>query len=375
MSVQANHLYVHVPFCTRRCVYCDFSIAVRSRVPVDEYLQALESEWRARHSESRFDLETLYFGGGTPSKLGGAGVQRLADTVLGGAHATLRSDAEVTLEANPEDVSAEAVKAWKSAGVNRVSLGVQSFDDAVLMWMRRTHDGKTAHRAVRVLREGGIANISIDLIFAVPSTVPRAWEKDLETALELDLPHVSVYGLTIEPHTPLGRWVARRDVAEAADEIFEVEFLQAHHAFTGQAYDHYEVSNYGKRDLHSRHNWAYWRRKPYGGLGPSAHEFDGAERRWNTSAYTEWLNRMSRGQDPTQGKEELDTEQKTAEEVYLSLRTSMGVQASGLEGQLVNRLVSAGWAELSSDSTLKLTSSGWLRLDSIASDLTLLRSR
>ena len=340
---------------------------------MDEYLQGLEGEWVARHSRSTFDLETLYFGGGTPSKLGGQGVQRMMDIVK--RRATIRPDAEVTLEANPEDVTREAVSAWKAAGVNRISLGVQSFDDAVLTWMHRTHDAQTAHRAVQVLREGGIANISIDLIFAVPSSVPRGWSRDLETALQLDLPHVSVYGLTVESDTPLGRWVARREVAEAADETFEVEFLRAHHVLTSAGYDHYEVSNYGKPQQYSRHNWAYWTRKPYGGLGPSAHEFDGSGRRWNTSAYAEWLNRMSRGEDPTQEREELDTEQTTAEEVYLSLRTSMGAATSAVERELVDRLVTAGWAALSSDSTLRLTSSGWLRLDSIANDLTLLRSR
>ena len=211
-GVRANHLYVHVPFCARRCVYCDFSIAVRSLVPVDEYLVALGREWSTRHRESEFELETLYFGGGTPSKLGGEGVSRLLDQMR--RHVTLREDAEITLEANPEDVSAEAVRAWQRSGINRVSLGVQSFDDAVLAWMHRTHDAKTARQAVEVLREGGMDNLSVDLIFAVPASIDRSWERDLETALEFDLPHLSVYGLTVEPRTPLGRWVARKDVSE-----------------------------------------------------------------------------------------------------------------------------------------------------------------
>src|SRR5688572_24211115 len=137
-AVKAEHLYVHVPFCARRCVYCDFSIAVRSHVPVAEYLTALEREWLVRHRDSQFVLETLYFGGGTPSKLGGDGVAALLDLVRG--HATVKDDAEITLEANPEDVSAESVRIWKAAGVNRVSLGVQSFDEATLAWMHRTHD-------------------------------------------------------------------------------------------------------------------------------------------------------------------------------------------------------------------------------------------
>jgi oxygen-independent coproporphyrinogen III oxidase len=372
-GVRAKHLYIHVPFCARRCVYCDFSIAVRSRVPVDEYLAALEREWRTRHAESEFELETLYFGGGTPSKLGGDGVRRLMDAVR--RHATLRATAEITLEANPEDVLPDSVRAWRDAGINRVSLGVQSFDDAVLGWMHRTHDATTARRAVDVLREGGIENVSIDLIFAAPSSVDRRWNRDLETALGLGLPHLSVYGLTVEPHTPLGRWVARSDVTEAPEERFEEEFLRAHEMLTDAGYEHYEVSNYGKTGRHSTHNWAYWNRRPYGGLGPSAHEFDGRERRWNASAYTDWVARLDRSEDPAEGREELDEEQAMAEDVYLKLRTRSGIAVSEIEHERVERLVSAGWAALEGDSRLRLTSAGWLRLDSIASDLTLLRSR
>ena len=372
-GVRANHLYVHVPFCARRCVYCDFSIAVRSHVPVDEYLVALDREWSTRHRESEFELETLYVGGGTPSKLGGEGVSRLLDQMR--RHVTLREDAEITLEANPEDVSPDVVRAWQRSGVNRVSLGVQSFDDGVLAWMHRTHDSKKARQAVEVLREGGIANLSVDLIFAAPASIERSWERDLETALQLDLPHLSVYGLTVEPHTPLGRWVARKDVSEAGEETFEMEYLLAHRTLTAAGYEHYEVSNYGRPDWHSRHNWAYWNRSAYGGVGPSAHEFDGDARRWNASAYTEWLARVARGEDPREGREKLNESQRLAERVYLDLRTSTGLCITDVEEDEVTRLLEAGWAALTGDSTLRLTGPGWLRLDSIANSLTPLRSR
>ena len=373
LGVRAKHLYIHVPFCARRCVYCDFSIAVRHTVPVDEYLAALDHEWRTRHAASVFDLETLYLGGGTPSKLGADGVRRLMDGVR--RHATLDTTAEITLEANPEDVSLESVRAWCDAGVNRVSLGVQSFDDAVLGWMHRTHDAHTARRAVHVLRDGGIENVSIDLIFAAPASLGRSWNRDLQLALALELPHLSVYGLTVEPHTPLGRWVARSDVAEAPEESFEAEFLCAHEMLTSTGFEHYEVSNYGMPGAHSRHNWAYWNRQPYGGFGPSAHEFDGRERRWNASAYADWVSRVRRDEDPTEGREELDEGQAMAEDVYLKLRTRTGIAVSEIERERVEPLVNAGWAALEGDSRIRLTPSGWLRLDSIAGDLTLLRSR
>jgi oxygen-independent coproporphyrinogen-3 oxidase len=371
LSVRANHLYVHVPFCARRCVYCDFSIAVRARVPVREYVDALERELTLRHAESELQLNTLYFGGGTPSKLGGEGVIRVMDAVR--RRATLRPDAEVTLEANPEDVDQESVRAWRDAGINRLSLGVQSFDDRVLTWMHRTHDAGTARRAVQVLRDGGIANISIDLIFATPSVVGRSWRSDLDATLALELPHVSVYGLTIEPRTPLGRWVARDDVREEPEETFEREFLETHRAFAEAGLEHYEVSNYGKPGMHSRHNWAYWRRAAYVGIGPSAHEFDGRVRRWNVEPYAGWQAMLARGESPNEGTEELTEVQSSHESAYLGLRTTAGTRIAG-DASAADRWVRAGWATLD-DSVMRLTPEGWLRLDSIVNDLTTLRSR
>ena len=368
-----EHLYVHVPFCARRCVYCDFSIAVRPDVPVGDYVDALGSELLGRHADSQLDLETLYLGGGTPSKLGGEGIARAIDAVRSGAH--IRKEAEVTIEANPEDVTRTNVTAWRAAGVNRVSLGVQSFQDPVLRWMHRTHDAAAARRAINVLREGGIPNMSIDLIFAAPTALQRDWRMDLDTALELDLPHVSLYGLTVEPHTPLGRWVARRDAHEAPEENYESEFLEADRVLTGGGYEHYEVSNYAKPGSHSRHNWAYWNRVPYAGLGPSSHEFDGARRRWNRSAYTAWLGDVTAGRDPIEGSEVLSAEQSEAEALYLGLRTAAGVVVEEPTPGALRRWLDSGWGTLAEDSRLRLRGSGWLRLDSIAADLTALRSR
>jgi len=371
--VRFEHLYVHVPFCARRCVYCDFSIAVRSVVPATEYVSGIAAELRARHSANQLDLATLYFGGGTPSKLGGDGVSRLIQSIAQKAH--IRKDAEVTLETNPEDVSAANVRDWKAAGVNRVSLGVQSFDDKVLRWMHRTHDATTAKQAVQVLREGGLSNVSIDLIFATPESLERDWRSDLDSALSLGLPHVSLYGLTVESQTPLGRWVARKTADEAPEESFESQFMEADRLLTSAGYDHYEVSNYGRPGFHSRHNWAYWQRKPYAGLGPSAHEFDGGVRRWNTEAYTGWLTSIEEGRDPVEGSEVLSVEQADQETTYLGLRTSNGVPVDTPLPEQLSRWLDAGWGTVTSDSRLRLKGSGWLRLDSIASDLTVFRSR
>ena len=373
----ARHLYVHVPFCTRRCSYCDFAIAVRARVPVDEYVAALGAELELRLGGApapalRPVLDTLYLGGGTPSRLGGEGVAgAIAQIDRWFARAP---DAEVTIEANPDDVSGESVAMWRAAGVNRLSLGGQTFDPAALAWMRRTHDGGQTSRAVRAARAGGIDDISLDLIFALPSSVPRDWPADVAQALALEPTHLSLYGLTVEPGTPLGRWTARGEVAEAHEDRYAEEFLHAHSALAAAGFEHYEVSNFARPGHRARHNSAYWSGAPYLGLGPAAHGFDGRERRWNVSAYASWLRTLSLGVDPVEGSEALDADMQGAEAVYLGLRTSDGLALAPEEGSRASRWVEAGWAEQVED-RLRLTAPGWLRLDALAADLTLARSR
>jgi len=365
---------VHVPFCARRCTYCDFSIAVRRVVPVDEYVAALKRELEIRFPETAdAPVETLYFGGGTPSRLGGEGVASLIAMLR--QRLRLVDDAEVTLETNPEDVNADAIARWRDAGVNRLSLGGQSFDERVLEWMHRSHDAAAIGRAVDVARAGGIENISLDLIFALPEGVERSWTTDVARALELEASHLSLYGLTIEPHTPMGRWKARGELLETTDERYESEFLYAHDALTAAGFDHYEVSNFGRPGFHSRHNSAYWSGSPYAGLGPSAHEFDGAVRRWNVSAYADWLRHLHDSVDPVAESESLTDGNRLAEDVYLGLRTRRGITVAGPEIARVEAWLEAGWATRTSADRLQLTPLGWLRLDALAADLTLVRSR
>jgi putative oxygen-independent coproporphyrinogen III oxidase len=375
--VHPRHLYFHVPFCSRRCAYCDFSIAVRANVPVDAYIDGVDRELALRFdaasdSDRRWTLDTLYFGGGTPSRLGGAGVAKLVGTVR--SRLDLAPGAEVTLEANPEDVTAEAAAMWRGAGVNRLSIGAQSFDDAVLRWMHRTHDAAAIPRAVEHARRAGFDDYSLDLIFALPSVVERDWERDVASALSLEPAHLSLYGLTVEAHTPLGRWRARGELAEAPDERYEREFLYAHAALTSAGLEHYEVSNFGRPARHSRHNGAYWSGVSYGGLGPSAHGFDGNARRWNVGPYVEWLRRVAAGEDPVEGSEWLDAGNRAAETVYLGLRRAGGLCLESDEVEHVAPWISAGWATLGDDNRLGLTALGWLRLDALAADLTTVRS-
>ena len=366
-----EHAYVHVPFCARRCSYCDFSIAVRREVPWREYVDGVRKELVLQLPEGGATLRTLYFGGGTPSRLGVEGVQALMATMR--EFATWDDTAEVTLEANPEDISVQSVAQWRAAGINRLSIGVQSFQDEVLRWMHRVHDADAARQAVAAAREGGIDDHSIDLIFATPEGVERSWTQDLEQAIALGANHVSLYGLTIEPHTPLGRWSARGAVREADEERYEREFLEAHTRLREAGYEHYEVSNYARPGSRARHNSAYWRGVPYLGVGPSAHGFDGVRRRWNEAAYTAWLRSVGAGRDPMAGAEVLTPENRVAETVYLGMRTSDGLRIDPHEQAHVARWIEAGWANLQHGDHLVCTPSGWLRLDALAADLTAFR--
>ncbi len=339
-----------------------------------DFIDAIQAEVVTRlNSAPLAPLTTIYLGGGTPSKLGGDGIVRLFDTIRATAGVIVSDDAELTIEANPEDVSEVSVAAWVSAGVNRLSLGSQSFDPKVLAWMHRGHGPEAVGQAVEIARAGGIDDISVDLIFALPDTLDRDWERDLAYALELGPDHVSLYGLTVEPHTPLGRWTARGEVDEAPEERYADEFLTAHRTLVAAGFEHYEVSNYGRPGRHSRHNSAYWRHVPYLGVGPSAHSYDGAGRRWNEREYEAWRRRAMAGEDPVSGHETLTAANIAAEQVYLGLRTSGGLDLSGGEFETATPWIDAGWAELTG-TRLRLTPDGWLRLDSIAAILTSSRS-
>lgn len=419
-----RHLYVHVPFCARRCAYCDFSIAVRRTTPVDEYLGALSTELamvargQGLVEPSQWPLDTVYLGGGTPSQLGHA-LPRVLDLVRDVA--TIAPGAEVTIEANPEDVTPDCAAAWRGAGVNRISLGSQSFDPAVLSWMHRVHSAEQIPRAAEIARAAGFDNISLDLIFALPKSLNRDWKRDLESAVALDPAHISLYGLTIEPRTPLARWRDRGDVREAGDDFYADEFLFAHDTLAAAGYDHYEVSNFSKPGLHSRHNSAYWSGAAYAGIGPSAHSFDGSRRWWNVAPYAEWVERLRDGSSPIAEVEVLDEENLSNEQVYLGLRTQHGVRVAGDELVELQPWAERGWAAFSQPAAanqvsqaapewgapqervsrrrsssgashpgaapapiashttderqLRLTPSGWLLLDELATNLTCIRSR
>jgi oxygen-independent coproporphyrinogen-3 oxidase len=347
-------------------VYCDFAIAVRREVPVDEFLESLRREVESKGVE-RQQLDSVYLGGGTPSRLGAQGIARTIDLVRD--YFDLSQDTEVTIEVNPDDVDSEQAIAWRAAGVNRISLGIQSFDDSVLAWMHRIHDASSAVNAFATLRESGFDNISVDLIFALPHSLSRSWKSDLAKAIELGPDHISLYGLTIEQSTPLGRWRDRGSVVAADEETYAAEFLMADRMMSDAGFDHYEVSNFGKPLRRSRHNSAYWSGAPYLGVGPSAHSYDGAVRSWNVPQYTDWVRKLSRGESVVVDCEHLTDQNRIAEKVYLGLRTDSGLVVSDSDKASLDRWKDEGWASIEGN-RVRLTSEGWLRLDSLASALT-----
>jgi oxygen-independent coproporphyrinogen-3 oxidase len=280
-------------------------------------LEALEREVAAVDPDSVGPFDTLYLGGGTPSVLAPKELGALMEAALS---LPLVSDgAEVTLEANPDDVTADLLECWRDQGVNRLSLGVQSFDDDALRQLGRRHDGRQALAACELARAAGFSDVGLDLIFGRPGQSLPAWRADLEQAAALEPEHLSCYQLTFELGTPFGRRLRRGDLTEPDEETGRAMFLLTHRFLTARGYEHYEISNYGRPGFRSRHNQKYWSHTPYLGLGPSAHSHAGNRRSWNPSGLTDYVA----GVQPQ--AEWLSEEQLRLETLMLGLRTSDGV--------------------------------------------------
>ncbi len=363
------HVYFHVPFCARRCSYCDFAIAVRRNIPSGDYVDTVLREWTSWLEQPVWapapQIDTIYFGGGTPSRLAPAAIATLLDRIR--TDRTVVAGAEVTLEANPDDVTTEAARVWRAAGVTRLSLGAQSFSAEALGWMHRTHDAAAISRAVDLARDAGLT-LSLDLIFALPADVPRNWEDDLDRALALTTEHVSLYGLTTEPGTPLARWTARGEAHPADEGRYAAEYLLAHERLEASGFEHYEVSNAARPGHRARHNSGYWRRAPYIGLGPSAHSGFGDRRQWNLREWAGYERAVRAGSGWVEGSERLDPPAVHLEQVYLGLRTVDGVPCDWIPEHHRASWCSRGWARVEGD-RLYLSTEGWLRLDALAAAL------
>lgn len=365
-----SSVYVHAPFCPRRCCYCDFSVTVDPRGDLDGWVAALGAELAFVEAEGRFplapSLDTLFVGGGTPSLLGPEAMGMLAG-VLGPER--LNGDAlEWTAEANPESFTRDVARWWRSAGVNRLSLGAQTFHAGALRWMGRLHGPSEPRAAAERARAEGIRNISLDLIFGLPAAVGRDWAADLDQALSLEVPHLSLYGLTAEKGTPLGRAVREGRVDMASDDAYREEFLQASGRLRAEGYRHYEVSNFARPGFEGRHNLVYWNRGPYLGLGNSAHSFLHPYRRWNLKDWGAYQSVAMSGRPPVESEEELTVRAARLERVWLGLRTSGGIRSGdlhGAAGDLAKAWILQGQATMEGGSVV-LTPEGWLLLDHLA---------
>ncbi|MDH3206743.1 MAG: radical SAM family heme chaperone HemW [Gemmatimonadota bacterium] len=373
MAPPIRSVYVHAPFCARRCSYCDFAVTVDPDGDAGGWGEALAAELRQVEREGLFGpaslLTTLYVGGGTPSLLGPGAMDVLAGAL--GPGRLSAPDLEWTAEANPESFTPELAKRWRAAGVNRVSLGVQSFHEPTLQWMGRLHGAEGPARAVEAARDAGIANVSIDLIFGLPVALGRSWTEDLERALAFEVPHVSLYGLTVEPRTPLGRAVAEGREPPVDAERYREEFLLAAERLAAAGYEHYEVSNFARDGLLSRHNGAYWDGRPYLGLGNGAHSYRHPVRSWNVRDWEAYRARVLAGESAEEEREELTAEAAALERVWLGLRTREGLARASLGPRglaLAETWIGQRLADFLGD-RVRLTPLGWLELDRLAVDL------
>lgn len=373
-------IYVHVPFCNSFCTYCDFyseiCSAKDSQQVQSRYIASLLDEINARKEElarsRKGEPDTLYFGGGTPSVLYPGAIRTIIDAINEASGNTMPF-AECTIEVNPDDVVKRGgayVKELLEAGVNRVSMGVQSLDNGILKWMNRRHDSDEARQAVRILREAGVANISIDLIFGLSQLSDAEWDNTVRQALDLQPDHISAYALSIEPGSALNRMVENGSYIPADEECCERQYNRLCQLLKEAGFHHYEISNFAKPDREAVHNSAYWTRVPYAGLGPGAHSFiktgDVEKRLWNSQELHSW----------TSDEELLSIEDAATEKVMLALRTDKGMDRTELEQicgrDRIEKMLGEGLLELHSPSHsqfIRIPESRWFISDGIISDL------
>lgn len=315
-------LYVHIPFCESRCYYCDFYSST-FKGNREALLSAIQKELMDRKAYLKNEpVRTLYFGGGTPSQLTIEELDKLLQTIFRQYDCQIE---ELTLEANPEDLSKDYLTALKQLGVNRLSIGIQSFDDADLKRMNRRHTAQTAIDMVQLAQQVGFDNISIDLIYGLPDQTLEGWERNLQQAITLNVQHISAYSLTFEEGSLLTKMKARGEVKEVDEEVSLKMFQTLRKVLSAAGYLPYEISNFSRVGYESKHNSSYWNYVPYLGVGPSAHSFDGTSRRWNVANSRLYIQSLQEG-NPYYEMETLDESTRYNEYVMTSLRKSVGIR-------------------------------------------------
>ena len=310
-------IYLHIPFCRSRCIYCGF-YSTTGLVLRQRYVDALCHEWQLRHAELKESLDTLYLGGGTPSLLTPTQLQQIFAALPPAA-------TEVTIECNPDDVSSAYAAVLQQLPVNRVSMGAQTFNDHRLHFLHRRHTSSQVPQAVKALRNAGIGNISIDLMYGFPDETMDDWRQDIEAALDLDVEHISAYCLMVEEGTPLYQQMRHACDEETERQMYELLMDK----LTEAGYEHYEISNFARPGFRSRHNSSYWQGIPYIGLGAAAHSFDRHGRQWNVSDIRQYIEAIEHDQIPCE-REILDDDTRYNDCVTVALRTSEGLDLTTL---------------------------------------------
>lgn len=367
---------MHIPFCKQACSYCNFHFTTSLRYK-DDLVQALAKEITLQKSflEGQ-SISTIYFGGGTPSLLDIADIDLLLKKISDTFSITV--DAEITLEANPDDISKEKLQGWKAAGINRLSMGVQSFFEEELRWMNRAHSVRQSYQSIEDSLACGFTNMSIDLIYGSPLLTDEGWEKNVDIATDYGIPHLSCYALTVEEKTPLHKQIAKHIKADVDSDKQARQFLLLMQWLKEKGYEHYEVSNFAKPGFRSRHNSSYWKGETYLGLGPSAHSYNGTTRQWNMANNNRYIQDIHQGIINSEA-EVLTPVQKLNEYIMISLRTMEGMDlnkvannwdmhhATAIEKRL-QRYMDARMVQRNNN-FIQLTNEGMLMADGIAADL------
>ena len=349
-------LYIHVPFCTSVCPYCDFAVTIAGADRRASYLDALDREIAAARSHG-LCFDTVYLGGGTPSSLRPHELERILSTISD--HLDLAPDTGLHLEINPDDVCPETAAAWRDLGFSFASLGVQSFDDGALEFLGRAHDAATARRAAEVLLDAGFPTVSVDLIFGLPDQTADDWRRQLETVLSLGVQHLSCYQLTIHGGTVFSNRRDRGELAELGEDDQAELYLLTHDGLGAEGWQGYEVSNFAASPDHrSKHNRKYWDHTPYIGLGPSAHSFSGRRRWWNERKVRLWTAALVDGRSPVGGDEQLTDAELFFEAVMLGLRTADGIDRDTLRNRFGDEI-----ARFDEPAVNRLADDGYLRCD------------
>ncbi len=367
-------IYIHIPFCKQACHYCDFHFSTSTKKK-SQLVAMLCKELELRKDEIGQKIQTIYFGGGTPSLLNSEELDLIFETIF--ENYEVSENAEITLEANPDDLTEEVIKMLDASPVNRLSIGVQSFFEADLKLMNRAHNSEEALKSLQLAKQF-FDNISIDLIYGIPGQSNDQWIENLDIALKLDIPHISSYALTVEPKTALEKFIEKGKVKPVEDETYREQFDILVNTLTCTGFEHYEFSNYGKPGYHSQNNMAYWMGKPYLGIGPSAHSYDGTFRKWNISNNSLYINSIEAGKLPQQ-TEQLSTTDSYNEYVMTRLRTKFGVSAHDIQAKFGEKYSIHFLKETDKflkdelmqnvENTFHITSKGKFLSDGIAADL------